>query len=95
MMIMGLYVYVEHHYKGQGCKWFKADAIALSEGSFWNSETGVIVTLQDHILQAAAAEDWWETDDLVTGENEDPVDACCPTRCFEQPAITADPDMME
>jgi hypothetical protein len=34
MMIMGLYVFVEHHYKGQGCKWFKVDAITLVEGSF-------------------------------------------------------------
>jgi hypothetical protein len=58
MMIMGLYVYVEHHYKGQGRKWFKADAIILAEGSLWNSESGAIVTPQDHVLQAAAAEDW-------------------------------------
>ena len=94
MMIMGLYVYVEHHYKGQGRKWFKANAIALVEGSFWNSESGAIVTPQDHVLQAAAAEDWWETDELVTGENEDPVDSR-PTRRFEQPVITADPEMME
>jgi hypothetical protein len=85
---------VEHHYKGQLCKWFKADAIALAEGSFWNSDTEVIVTPQDHVLQAAAAEDCWETDDLVMGENEDPVDAR-PTQRFEQPAITAAPDMME
>jgi hypothetical protein len=94
MMIMGLYVFVEHHYKGQGRKWFKAGAIGLTEGSFWNSKIGVIVTPQDHVLQAAAAEDWWETDDLVTGENEVPVNAC-PRRRFEQPAIMADPDMTE
>jgi hypothetical protein len=94
MMIMGMYVFVEHHYKGQGRKWFKADAIALAEGSFWDPGNGVIVTPQDHVLQAAAAEDWWETDDLVTGEHVDPVEER-PTRRFEQPAITADPDMME
>jgi hypothetical protein len=68
MMIMGLYMFVEHHYKGQGRKWFKADAIALAEGSFWNSITGVIVTPQDHVLQAVAAEDWWEMDSLVKDE---------------------------
>ncbi len=38
--------------------------------------------------------DWWETDELVTGENEDPVDSR-PTRRFEKPVITADPEMME
>jgi hypothetical protein len=29
MMIMGMYVFVDHHYNGQGRKWFTADAIAL------------------------------------------------------------------
>jgi hypothetical protein len=93
MMIMGMYVFVEHHYPGQGRKWFKADAIALVEGAFWDADNGVIVTPQDHVLQAAAAEDWWETDDLVMGEDVTGSTEA-PTRRFEQPAITADPDMM-
>ncbi len=49
------------------------------------------MTPQDHVLQAAAAEDWWETDDLVTGEHmAEPTET--PTRRLEQPAITADPE---
>jgi hypothetical protein len=94
IMIMGMYAFVEHHYPGQGCKWFKADAIVLAEGAFWDAENGVIATPQDHVLQAEAAEDWWETGDLVTGEHRAKLTET-PTRRLEQPAITADPDRIE
>jgi hypothetical protein len=94
MMIMGMYVFVKHHYPEQGQKWFKADDIALAEGAFWDAENKVTVTPQDHVLQAAAAEDWWETEDLVTGKHMAELTET-PTRRLEQPAITADLDMME
>jgi hypothetical protein len=94
MMVMGMYVFAEHHYPGQDRNCFKADAIAMAEGAFWDAENGVSVTPQDHVLQAAAAEDWWETDDLVMGEHIAKLTET-PTRHLEQPVITADPDMME
>jgi hypothetical protein len=92
MMIMGLYVYIEHMDPGQGRYWFNAETVELAEGAYWDAEKGVIVSPDDQALADAVAESWWKTDDLVNDHGEDPV---VPTRPDKGPAITADDNMMD
>jgi hypothetical protein len=95
MMIMGLFVYVEHLDPGQGRYWFNAEAIELAEGAYWDDKRGVIVAPQDQALSEAVAEGWWETDELVNDHGEDEV----PTRPEggqgNAPAITDDDEMLD
>ena len=92
MMIMGLYVYIEHMEPGQGRYWFNAEAIELAEGAHWDADKGVIVSPDEQALAEAVAENWWETDDLVNDHSEDPE---VPTRPDKGPTITADDNMMD
>ena len=89
---------MEHIYPGQGRKWFNADAIALSEGAYWDKDSGVIVTPHNEALSEAVREDWWERDDLANAPGDG--DKEVPTRLDEgygrmEPAITGDDDMLD
>jgi outer membrane protein OmpA-like peptidoglycan-associated protein len=98
MMVMGLYVYVEHIHPGHGRRWFNADAIALAKGAYWDATNGVIVTPQDEALSEAVTENWWETDDLANAPGDGEEEP--PTRpdegaTREEPAITGDDEMLD
>jgi hypothetical protein len=71
MMIMGMYVYVEHLDPGHGRYWFNAKAIELAEGAYWDAQKGVIVSPQDQALSEAVAKEWGETDELVNDNGEE------------------------
>jgi hypothetical protein len=97
MMVMGLYVYVEHIHPGHGRRWFNADAIALAEGAYWDAINGVIVTPQDEALSEAVTENWWETDDLANapGDGDEPPTRPDEGATREEPAITGDEEMLD
>mgnify|MGYP000285070156 CR=1 FL=1 len=82
MMIMGLYIYIEHLDPGQERYWFNAKAIELAEGAHWDAHKGVIVSPQDQALSEDVAEEWWETNELVNDHGEE--------RTRPQPARTMD-----
>jgi hypothetical protein len=82
MMIMGMYIYMEHLDPGQGRYWFNAEAIELAEGAYWDAQKRVIISPQDQALSEDVAEEWWETNELVNDHGEE--------RTRPQPARTMD-----